>query len=621
MKEIINNELQPVDQLPQTDPQKQPGAMYYDLDHGRILRIKSVTEKGFQTESGYYSQKWSDYGEIKLSKKYAFMGLTREDVELYLSRAKELVETGEGIELIKAIQEDQEEPTMELMRQGDKLFALQRKALSMLEKSEQVRQQMKVAMEVKKAEMALMMREAEALISEAMESVAKIQKVVRSLELYCGVDEEMVQIQEGNPASPETPLHLRQAVIFMDEEVGQWREGGFDYSNVEDFDKWLTVPANLFRIAPEEKCIVAFRPRRYEKDYKDARENAVKKVWNRETYFLIRNGGNLYRIFTENLQLGKKMFLSVEEMMRITAPTYTVERDSFFGGGTYEQTRSQKEIDAVRDLFTRQALFIQGILDRGEVLNPFPVGINIFNPETYQDWLKLIFDADGVLTDGRPAFKDWKNAVNEEISEGSRVILAEGWVHSNSRGDRCDIMNDRTKKYYTNEWNCPELPYKGGLFIAEKCDFGKRSYRETGFDFAIRYSPGGTYYSWSDYEIERKNKILFGVDKSDNVLNYDLVSMEDVEYYLNDRVNREGYANMLPLLEKIRIERLAEIEHEKDFVALIASRNNVDESEVWVLVDWWKTKNKWKRPIRKDDVLALRMIERKLKSNLKRDSE
>jgi len=31
------------------------------------------------------------------------------------------------------------------------------------------------------------------------------------------------------------------------------------------------------------------------------------------------------------------------------------------------------------------------------------------------------------------------------------------------------------------------------------------------------------------------------------------------------------------------------------------------------LVDWWKYKNKWKRPIDKDDAKALRMIERKLK--------
>lgn len=611
----MNNELQPTEQLPELDRQKQPGAIYYDLNHGRILRIKRATEKGFYFESGYYSKEWHDHGEIQLSKRLAYIGSSREEVERYLARAKELVETGEGIELIKAIQEDQEEPTMELMRQEDKLFALQRKALHMLEKSEQVKQQMKVAMEVKKAEMEIMMREAEALISEAMESVAKIQKVVRSLELYCGVDEEMVQIQEGNPASPETPLSLRQAVIFMDEEVGQWRQGGFDYSNVKDFDKWLTVPANLFRVAPEEKCIVAFRPRRYVKDYKDPYENSVKNRWNKETYFLIRNGGNLYRIFTENLQLGKKMFMSTEDLEKLSK-----NEDVKTSWGGTQKRYTEQEIADKKDLFTRQALFIQGILDRGEVLSPVPPGVNIFNPETYQNWLKLIYDADGVLTDGRPSFKDWKDQINEQISEGSRVVIAEDWLRSESR-DSLWILNNRCKRYYSNSYNAPGVPWDGGMYIAEK-GFEKRSAYSSGeWDFAIKYFPGGTYSSWSDYGIERKNKILFGVDRTDNVLNYDLVSLEDVEYYLNDRVNREGYANMLPLLEKIRVERLAEIEQEKDFVKLIAGRNSIRESVIWSLVDWWKTKNKWKRPIRKDDTLALRMIEKRLKKFLTSDAE
>lgn len=32
-------------------------------------------------------------------------------------------------------------------------------------------------------------------------------------------------------------------------------------------------------------------------------------------------------------------------------------------------------------------------------------------------------------------------------------------------------------------------------------------------------------------------------------------------------------------------------------------------------IRWWKYKNKWKRPIDKNDTLALRMIERRILSN------
>lgn len=597
------------------DPQLLPGAYYFQFDGCYTLRIKEVREKGFMMEKKR-SDGYSDYGEKTLSglKECAFAGYSEEDVETYLQRGAEMLETGQGLEMIAAIQEEQEEPTMALMQQGDRIFSLEKKALVMMEKITSVRKQMESAMAIKRAQMAAIIGEANAAISAAMEMVSKVQKIIRSLELYAGVNEDLVLVQEGEPAPPETPFVLRQAVVFMDEEVGVWRQGGFDYTDVTKFDEWLTHSENLMRVAPEQKCMVAFRPRRYDKEYNNPYEKAQKNRWNKETYFLIRNGGNVYRIFTDNLQLGKKMFLSTSEMERLTSPE--VESD-IIGGGNYKRQRSQSEIDAVRDLFTRQALFIQGLLDRGEILNPVPPGINIFQPDTYQNWLQLVFDAEGVLTDGRLPWREWKQQVNETIQEGSRVILAEGAFS----GKYEDIMNEHGKKYYSGSWNCPTPPKSGGLFIAEK-GFKKRSYYSSGeWDFSIKYAPGGTYSSWSDYSVERKNRVSFGLDVDMQVLNYDGVSLADVEYYMNDRVNRGDYATMLPLLEKIRVERLAEIEAEKDFVKLIAGRNRVKEGEVWTWVEWWKTKNKWKRPIREDDAKALRMIERKLKKLSGRDSE
>lgn len=36
------------------------------------------------------------------------------------------------------------------------------------------------------------------------------------------------------------------------------------------------------------------------------------------------------------------------------------------------------------------------------------------------------------------------------------------------------------------------------------------------------------------------------------------------------------------------------------------------EDIIMELIDWWKFKNKWKRPISKNDELAMKMIERRL---------
>lgn len=73
---------------------------------------------------------------------------------------------------------------------------------------------------------------------------------------------------------------------------------------------------------------------------------------------------------------------------------------------------------------------------------------------------------------------------------------------------------------------------------------------------------------------------------------------------------------MLPLLETIREARLKEIEWEESFVKLLEGRTRKPEMDIWDAVEWWKLKNKWKRPISQDDEKAIRMIEKRLNSNL-----
>jgi hypothetical protein len=72
---------------------------------------------------------------------------------------------------------------------------------------------------------------------------------------------------------------------------------------------------------------------------------------------------------------------------------------------------------------------------------------------------------------------------------------------------------------------------------------------------------------------------------------------------------------MLPLLIALKKRRTEELEREKLFVALVVNRLKCPEEDVWKAVDWWKHKNKWKRPIDQDDAKALRMIEKHLQKN------
>lgn len=86
-----------------------------------------------------------------------------------------------------------------------------------------------------------------------------------------------------------------------------------------------------------------------------------------------------------------------------------------------------------------------------------------------------------------------------------------------------------------------------------------------------------------------------------------------IEYYLNDRVERHNYLYMFDVLKDLKELRLQEIENEKQFVRLIADRNDVKQDIVWKEVEWWKQKNIWKRPITQDNAKALRMIESRIK--------
>jgi len=601
--EIISSESQ-VDTPVSAPDSIVPGAIWYDLrSDGTIIKIESVQGETVETMHKW-GDKWSYYGTTSVSKllgkDYVFLGLTEEEAEVAINEFKRKLEDGSFNNEIASLSGKENEESLSLVRQQDRLLLMEQKVNRMAAKASAIQAQMKVAMTVKKREMDVMLRGANSEIQKMYKLVDKISKIIRTIELYSGINEDLVTVKEGDKAPNETPFIIRQSVIFMDEEVGQWRDGGFDYSNVEDFDKWLCDPKNLNRVCPEPKSMVVFRPRRHEKEYDQTFFGDFRNVWNKQTYFLIRNGDNLYRIFTQNLQLDEKVFQSISDIEKL-------EKD------LQDSSRyTKEEAEKVKDLFTRQAMFIQGLIDRTGILQPVPEGVNIFQPDTYQGWLRLVYDFDGLLPDGRLSWKEWKQSVNAELHEGSRVIVANQWLSSDVKGLGMDadirVMNDRTMRYYNNTWNVPSPPYEGGLFVVEK-GFGN-------WDFSFKYSPGGNYYDWNGSK-ERKNRVSFGFDTDDNILCYDSVSLEDAEFYLNDRANRRHYLSMLPVLEKLRSERLQEIEQEKDFVKLIAGRNKVEENRVWNLVQWWKTKNKWKRPIRKDDELALRMIENKLQSKSK----
>src|SRR5690606_29928828 len=126
------------------------------------------------------------------------------------------------------------------------------------------------------------------------------EEAIWTINLYLGKDERIVRLREGKPAAPETKIAIRQLVLYMDEECAIAAEhGGIDVRSIEAFDEWVAEPEHLRQVLPETRGVVALKVRRNARDYGDPWMSSEMNRANQHTYFLMRNGENLYRIDTE----------------------------------------------------------------------------------------------------------------------------------------------------------------------------------------------------------------------------------------------------------------------------------------------------------------------------------
>jgi hypothetical protein len=436
------------------------------------------------------------------------------------------------------------------------------------------------------------------------EQMELVSKVLGAFELYLGVWETITQIRDGAPAPLETPVAIRQQILFMDEEVGDPRGGGIDWTRIEDFDAWIAQPGNLERLLPEQKGLVAMRPSRQERSYVDNPWlNMQLNANNQMVYLLCRNGDRLYRIWTNaTMPKARKM--------------YPGEQDRLADLADPEMSRwKREELEEWAFYYRRNVLLIQGLIDRTDIFKPMRHLVNLFDPTSYGDQVQLIRDAEVALPTGRKPYRQWHRDLNSNIVKGSRILVVSQWGSAKSR-------MKRYLRWYSKEWSVPDPPPTEVYTVeevlppvGEKKLYAGRSRTEEAL--VIRYNPKDRVYTdWGASAHVRRHRLSFVVYRSDwQVLFYDGISLDDVEFYIDSRVDRQHYLEMMPTLWGIRDQRLEEQALEREFVKLAAGRVGCPEAEVWSAIKWWKTEvvPVWKRPITKDDAKALRMIERRLR--------
>lgn len=532
-------------------------------------------------------------------------------------------------------------------------------------------------MEIRKRNLMKIKDEMYAVLAEFEKKITKIMRVITTIELYLGIEEELFQIQEGQAAKETVPISFRQMVLYMDEETGHWEGGGLDYSNIEWFDEWLIKKDNFKKLLPEEKGVVVFRPRRFKKDYGDINPivDARMSLENlNSTYLLIRNGDNVYRIFSDKIVILPRLFPKRKELEAMLKNFDEITWES-------EKEKAKEVFEDTIYHYRQRAALMQGLIDRSDVFKPMKQQVSIFNMEKTPGAVQFIYDDELILPSGKLPFFDWVEKINSKIKEGSRVLNT-GVYNSYKGWHSSKDYKDRFYKNY-NDYNVPDLPAQGVYTVEDYRQSNESWLRKHSYDELIKKHPDGkieTSYSYGDKKVEefrlvktkehhfryygddygdksgylvrytnveadlvikykpskearsgwgdweghdRKNNVSFKIDPKDRfILNYDQISLEDVEFYLNSRVDRPNYLEMMPVLEKIKDERIKEYKQEREFFRFVVERNisklKLDEKIIREMVvdsaAWWKYKNKWKRPILKDDTLALRMIEKRINS-------
>ncbi len=388
--------------------------------------------------------------------------------------------------------------------------------------------------EKKMLELEKQKRKLESQIAEMEKWLKGKYRVICAYETYLGTKEEVVELIGEGKTSNE-PIHLYQAVRFMDEEYGivnlekitettYVEMEDFDYQNIDLFDKWITENYKMF--IPSERGIVMWRIKRRGKDYGDRWENMVCNGYNANCYFLIRNGERLYRIFSDVASKDDTMFPTEEQSIQAGKKWHN---DEEFDRETFEEnTLPWKYI----------LIAIQGILDRTDILGTdcqFKTNLicGLFDKEK----IVLVRDKerkDLIGDDTMPSWSSYLQENRDKTKIGDRIIITD------LRG---------SKNYYLGDTNDSDFIYEHHMDWRRRwVGIPSRSKVYEVKDYDEDWGYKILYFEERWYDDTKKKRTALWLDKTE-FFNISQTTEKDLKYYLNDRREREKYLDMLPKIK------------------------------------------------------------------------
>lgn len=419
----------------------------------------------------------------------------------------------------------------------------------------------------KMAELERQKDELKAEVAALQEWMKSKYRVIEAIETYLGTHEEIVALIDGKERADDLPLHIYQQKLYMDEEYGIVSEAldrvedavDFDYHSLALFDEWIQGHFKMYM--PHKKSICVFQVCRNKKSYGDIWEDMIMDGKNGLTYFLIRNGENLYRIFS-GIRVPDSVFPTLHETEEIYK-----EAERWEDG----KTGKQKRIDEKLLPWKYVTAYLQGLIDRSEILGMNLKGrvnflLNLV-PKEYCVLERNMEAANWISDKTKPLWKKYLEDINAETKPGDLIMITElssighdkegkYWfmgAHGVADGRKW-VESPSTQCYYRVEKKC--LAGEGELegrtyYMWRGHPYYKILYYETNTVI------GRDRYSWDEHD--RKRRSGFWLSEQE-FLNLSRVDEKELVYYLTDRRYRKDYLTSIPVI-KVALKMLRDIKN------------------------------------------------------------
>jgi len=372
---------------------------------------------------------------------------------------------------------------------------------------------------------------------------------IESLDLYVGKDVIVETMRSGESAPRGEPLTIMQKKLMMDEELAVWADidEWFDFSKDSKFFEALCQHDSLLKqIFPTQRCVLVMATTRKDVDYGDPWTNVARNQENKRVFLLIRDGMNIYRVFSPvESHLGSaRLFPSKDD------------QDKCFRG--FNGSQIKFEDVAYTDKLTahekfalhykRFLLLICGLDHRLKLFGDFYEGeqsLNFVSMAFQEKYLRFIHDDDGagmLPFENRIPVQEWIAEKNRYLRSGSRVLcqwrslmnpdnapssfrpyFKDEFEQSYQPGNEMDVAI----AYRSNDSTCVDIEVKGET---------RRDWKDRAFNCKV------TLQKDDETGVRRKRASASAQESSElGFLCLDDVSPDDLHWYIHNRGARRDH--------------------------------------------------------------------------------